>query len=211
MRNRVIIILAILVIFAGNVFSVEIIWNQYALKLNLKERLNLSVSLENRYDDRLGGYFYSHYDYGFDFKVNNFLSIGPYYRQVFEIKNSNWITEYRPYLYIKGKYNFGKMSVEVRDKIVRRIKSDEKLLRNRTQLRVNFPVYIEFSLKPFIAYELFYESDVQDFNRNRVYVGIGFYPAKRIGLALIYVLESKKRNDLWRSSDIIAINFSLSR
>ncbi len=62
--------------------------------------------------------------------------------------------------------------------------------------------------RPYLADEVFFNSNGQGYNENRVYVGSNVKIAKDTGVNVYYLLQTKKNSDReWKNNNIIGIEF----
>lgn len=183
-------------------------WTAFGVTESINENVTANFSPELRYRGGAGGHYYTHFDLGLDWKVNDWLVLGQYYRHVEEKKNDDWEIEKRPHFNatVKGKL-FG-LDISNRGRLEYRIKdSDDKSFRYRNKLTAKLPKMTQFEIQPYVADEPFYDFDTDEFNKNRFYTGFNCRIYRKLKADVYYILESRKRNHHWTETNIFGINF----
>ncbi len=151
------------------------------------------------------------------YKVNSWLDLGAGYRQVFELWTTpnpqSWFTEYRPTFDGTLKYKWEGWDLSDRNRFEYRMfdradKQDKFAYRNKLTIKSPWK-WTEWNINPFIADEVFIHEHT-DFDRNRLYVGVGFDICKHTSGALFYLWESNKKGSDWNDLHIIGTQLKFS-
>ena len=182
-------------------------WTSLGFTESVNDKVTLTVAPELRYKGGMSNHYYTHFDIGFDWKVNNWLVIGPYYRHVEEKKNSDWKVEYQPNMNATVKFNLFGIDFSDRNRIEYRIKEDDDFYRYRNKLTAKFKKMTQFDIQPYIAEEPFYDFDADEFNKNRLYSGFSCTIFEKLKTDVYYILESRRSNNHWTEVNVFGINF----
>jgi hypothetical protein len=185
-------------------------WTTFGFTDAVSNNVTLKFAPELRYKGGFSGHYYTHFDMGFDWEVNEWLTLGSYYRHVEEKKKDKWEIEKRPHLNatIKGKI-FG-LAVSNRSRLEYRITEDDDFFRYRNKLTFKGAKKTQFEIQPYIADEPFYDFDADEFNKNRFYAGFGCMIFNKLKADLYYMLESQRKNGHWKDFNVLGINFTYS-
>jgi hypothetical protein len=182
-------------------------WASLGFKDDVSDKVSIKVAPELRYKGGSSGHYYTHFDMGFDWEVNKWLVLGSYYRHVEEKKKEQWEIEKRPHINatIKGKL-FG-LAISNRSRLEYRITKDNDFFRYRYKLTLKGEKRTQFGIQPYVADEPFYDFDADEFNKNRLYAGIGCTIFNKLKADIYYILESRRKDGHWRDFNILGINF----
>ena len=173
-------------------------WSTLNIKGKINDQWTLSIEGEQRYNHPDHQVRYFHTDVGLLYKVNDNLSIGGYYRELYELKDDIRVLEIRPHLDFFYKLQ-DRWKVRVRNEY--QIKEfDDNLFRFR--LRPTYTFKINETFSPFIQTEGFFVGTI--LVRNRFNPGI----AIKIGKMVIepgYMLESNNKTQ-WTHIHLFWLN-----
>jgi len=173
-------------------------WNTLNVKGKINPRLTLAIEGEQRYNFTYNYIRYFHTDLGLVHEINDQLSIGSYYRELYEVKNGSRVIEIRPHLDFFYKFN-DKWNVRIRNEY--QIKElDSNIYRFRIRPTYKYKINKAFSL--FIQTEGFFVST--SLVRNRFNPGIAIVLDKII-IEPGYMLESNNKES-WNHIHIFWIN-----
>ena len=196
--------------------SVGIAWDvngPWMLQFRETYYMNAGGSSANSSDFDIGGVYKGYkdkWDLGFG-----------YHRLVGRNQNDGSINENRPYIHatVRGKLfdisASNRFMLEYRDFAN---KSDCFRFRNKITLNSPFEnldtrgirLLNRERVKPYIADEVFFNSNGQGFSQNRVYLGIQIKIMKNIGANLYYMLQTLKKDDQWQNNNIIGFDLTFS-
>jgi len=173
-------------------------WNTLNIKGKINDQWTLAIEGEQRYNHPNQQVRYFHYDVGLLYKVTPTLSIGGYYRELYELKRGRRVMEIRPHLDIFYKFN-EKWKIRIRNEY--QIKELEGNL-FRLRLRPTYHYKINETFTPFIQTEVFFVGTT--LVRNRFNPGV----AIKIGRMVMepgYMLESNNKT-AWDHTHILWLN-----
>ena len=184
-------------------------WSHYEVGGSINDNLDFKVKAELRYNDDFSNHYYNHIDFGLDWKLKDWFILSPYYLQVNEKNTNDWKIEYRPHLNATFKWKILGLSFSDRNRLEYRIKEDKKKFRYRNKLTVKLPKFTQFEIQLYIAEEPFYDFDVNELNKNRVYAGVDFKVVKYLNAGIYYIFESRKK-EAWTNVNVLGTTLKYS-
>jgi len=184
-------------------------WSHYEVVSSINDALDFKVKPELRYNNDFGNHYYTHVDVGLDWKIKDWFILSPYYRHVDEKKNEDWQVEHRPHLSGTFKWELFGLSFGDRNMLEYRIKEDKEdkdFFRYRNKLTLSLPKVTKFGIQPYVADEPFYDFDVNELNKNRLYAGLDFKTTKNIKVGVYYILESRKKSGSWTNVNVLGLS-----
>ncbi len=185
-------------------------WSHYEAGKSLNEVLDFKLKPELRFKEDFSTYYYSHVDIGLDWKVNDWFILSPYYRYINEEKKGGWTVEHRPHLNATFKWKTIGLNFSDRNRLEYRIKEDKEFFRYTNKLTVKTAKFTTFEIQPYIAEEPFYDFDINEFNKNRVYGGVDIKIIKDLKVGICYMFESNKKQDKWGNVNILKTELKCS-
>lgn len=179
-------------------------WDTTSLEGKLFQNVKAKAEQELRFGSGVDYLYYHHTDLSFLWQTKHkWLIVGSAYRQVFELKNSQWKKENRPYLAIVLKRNIGQLNIESRNRLERRFK-DASSWRYRNQVSLK---HSGKRFQPYVADEFFIEHG--NLSRNRLSSGFSFTVTKNIKPELYYMWQTSKKENVWVDFHITSIKVKL--
>ncbi|MDP3981857.1 MAG: DUF2490 domain-containing protein [Chlamydiota bacterium] len=175
-------------------------WDTNVIGGHLSDNIKADLEAEFRLGDDISEFYYTHEQIQLHFKLCEYFTFSPAYRQVFEKKGSEWENEARPMINGTVSYSWENgWDVSNRARVEFRLKEgSDDTIRFRNKVTVKFPFeWTSLGIRPYLADEIFIESDGKGFNRNRVYVGIECTLLEGLKGGLFYVLQSSDSGDEW--------------
>jgi len=185
-------------------------WSHYEIIGSVNNTLDFKLKPELRYNKNFDNHYYTHIEFGFDWKFKDWLVLSPYYRHVNENKNDDWKIEYRPHLNATIKWKFDKISFENRNRLEYRAKEDIEFFRYRNKLTAKMQKYTQFKIQPYLAEEPFYDFDAQELNKNRIYAGVNFKVLDNLKADILYILESRLKDGVWTNVNVLGTTLKYS-
>jgi hypothetical protein len=169
-------------------------WNTEALEWQFKGPNRLVYDQEFRFGDNAGSLYYQHYDLGYLWDLNKFVSLGLGWRFINEKVNDKFRDESEPYLMA---YLYAQSAGF---KFINRSRLEYRYFdyranswRYRNKLDIKFPwEFTRFKIQPYIADEVFVRFNGLDANQNRLYGGLGFVLTKNLKGELFYMWQTTK-------------------
>ena len=194
------LLLGSLVTFAQTDYEIWITLNASG---NISEKFKFVIEGEDRYSHKTDDMKYFHYDIGVIYKINDKLSTGFYYREIYANKDHISIRLPQPHVDFFYKEPIGfKLRTRVEYQMLSNSTPD---LENQFRLRIRpgwqFKLWKNFN--PFIQSEVFI-SQKYTLTRNRFSTGVTI----KLGVLEIqpnYTLESNNK-EIWSSRNIAWIN-----
>ena len=178
-------------------------WSQFEVKSSINANLDFKVKPELRYNNDINDHYYTHFEVGIDWKINDWFVFGPYYRHVNQKKGDDWQVEYRPHLNGTFSGKFLGLSVSDRNRMEYRFKEDKEFLRYRNKATVKLPKYTQFKIQPYVAEEPFYDFDADEINKNRLYAGADLQILTGFKASVYFIYENNLKDDEWTSISIL--------
>jgi hypothetical protein len=185
-------------------------WTNYSFTDSVSDNITVKVAPELRYQGDFSGHYYTHVDIGLDWKINNWLILGPYYRHVEEKKNGQWNVEYQPNINATLKADLSGLSVSDRNRLEYRIQDEKEFFRYRNKLTLKLKKMTSLEIQPYIAEEPFYDFDASEINKNRLYAGFGLTVFDKLKADINYILESRKKADHWVDVNVLVLSLRYS-
>jgi hypothetical protein len=183
-------------------------WSQYELVTSIAKNLDFRVKPELRYNNDFNDLYYVHFEMGVDWKLNQWLVLGPYYRHVNEKKPGDWTLEFRPHLNATLTWSYLGIDLSDRNRLEYRGKEDTQSFRYRNKLTMKIPKYTRLGIQSYIAEEPFYDFGENKWNKNRLYVGLELPIVKTLKGGAFFIYESRLKNDEWTSASILGTSLS---
>jgi len=188
-------------------------WNTESVSWKMGDNWKGSLTEEFRFTDDAGDFTHQHSDLSFTYSgLADCLDLGFAYRHIFAKKNDGWPRESRPYLNatIKGKLSDWAWSCRGRLEYRERQAAEESW-RYRNKVTVKFPFKVtRFEIQPYIADEVFFDLDGDDFNRNRVYAGFSLKLFKNLNAEIYYLWQNSKSDGNWSAANILGTKLKYS-
>ena len=198
-RNLFLVLYLLCLSFTFNSQSPFENWNTLNVKGLVGARVTLAIEGEQRYNHINNQIRYFHTDLGIVYTITNRLSIGAYYRELYEIKNNIRVLEIRPHLDFFYKFN-NKWKVRIRNEYQIKELADDNLFRFR--IRPTYRYKLNKTFSPFIQTEGFFVGSAVV--RNRFNLGIAITVGKWV-IEPGYMLESNNKA-IWSHIHIFWIN-----
>ena len=168
------------------------LWAEQSVQGKLTDTWTVTVKQEQKWDDE--GFLEFLVDFGLKYQADPRLELGLIYRQQYEKKADDWLEENRPIAYGTFKWNRKGFALADRNRFELRFRDGrDTILRYRNKLSATGPwAFSSWSAKPYVADEIFIDSDQGELNRNRLYLGLKAKPATHLKSELY---------GLWQTSD----------
>lgn len=194
------LLLLITLLFTIPVFSqINESWNTLNLSGKFKDESTIVCEAEQRYNITNNYVRYFHFDMGYIKKFNNHISVGLFYRELYEVKSGVRVSERRPHVDLFYKYN-SNFSTRVRAEYQFKEIAEDIW---RVRIRPMYQSSLMKNFNPYISSEIFlYKEGIQ---RNRFNIGLTI-KYKNYEVQPGYMLESINKSGTWSQNNIIWIN-----
>jgi len=187
------------------------LWNTESVEGNFAKNWKVKLEEEFRIGDNMEELYYHHTDGGITYKLNDLVSLGLNYRQIFEKTKEEWKEENRPLINgtINGKWRDFVFSD--RNRFEYRIRAGKQnVWRYRNKLAMTFPArWAKFDIKPYLADEVFADLDKGEFSRNRLYAGFEAKLMKHLGADIFYLWQTSKKDKSWIDFNILGFKLKV--
>lgn len=178
-------------------------WSQFEISHAITDRVVLKIKPELRYNEDFDHHYYSHVEVGCDWKISSWFVLGSYYRYIEERKKSEWKRESRPQLDATFKKTLFGLMFSDRNRLEYRDPEDrDAFFRYRNKFTVAFPPLTRLKGQFYIAEEPYYDFYADEWNKNRLYIGMEFRVVKNFKAGLTYILESRRKNRTWTNHNV---------
>ena len=189
------------------------IWHTEGQEFNVTKGWKIPLEEEFRYGKDASEFYYHHYDIGLSYDVNKNLTVGAYYRQIYEGEKGKFKPEYRPHIDVTPKIELYGFKIENRNRLDYRLYDDgrEDILQYRTRLLVRSPwKFTPINIQPYISDEIFVWLNSAALRRNRLDAGISFDLIKNFKGDVYYRLQSTKKSGRWTDYNILGFKLKVA-
>jgi len=219
MRGKVLIaaVVNLVLILISSVYAYDDhdfqVWNTAVEEIKINKSSKIALEEEFRFGDNADEFFYHHYDVGYAYDVNKYLTLGMNYRQVWEKKQSHgkFKEENRPHMNATLKYTLSGFQLDDRNRLeYRHFDYQEDAWRYRNKLNVKFPwKFTGLKIQPYVADEIFLNLNSIDLNRNRFYSGLSLVIFKDLKAEIYYLLQTSKSSGKWTDANVLGTKIKL--
>ena len=175
------------------------------------KKWKVKLEEEVRIGENVSEIFYNHTDFGATYKVVDFFSLGLNYRQVFGRSKGKWIPEYRPYIHGTFHLKLLDFALDNRNRLEYRIFKDKKdVWRYRNKTTLTFPwKWTSLEIQPYVADEIFIDTERGRVNRNRLYGGIKFKLMEHLKAQTFYLWQANESKGKWFDANVIGVKLKV--
>jgi hypothetical protein len=186
-------------------------WNEFKLKHNINEKIDVHLKLEQRIVDHVGDFALHNYSPGIVYGINKYFDFELNYKYEREKVNEEWRDEHRLEMIPIIKWEWSGYKFNVRNRFeYRTIEGDDKW-RWREKLKIKRNVMMgDFVFTPFVSEEIFYDFKEDEFNQNRAAIGFTKEITKSLEIGLYYLRKSNKRNGSWTGVNVLGTEFVMN-
>lgn len=210
---RYFLIILIIVLSAASTFAADRqsqFWTAEKITGKINNQSSFFLQIDHRYSNDNEELAQQHSIIGLGYKVNESITISPFYRTVNYRSGQNWLYEHRPSVDFKIKHTISEISLSARTRIERRIyPGKDNVWRFREQFEVKSGKKLtRLQIQPFIADDIFYQENKDGFYRNWLILGFDVKVLKQLKTRLFYQLQSEEgKDEKWAQTDILAAQF----
>ncbi|MFQ6604013.1 MAG: DUF2490 domain-containing protein [Fidelibacterota bacterium] len=177
-------------------------WHTETMVKSLANDRTISLDVDSRFREHGSQQYYFHSDLRYRFPLSSGLTAGVSFREIFSLKPEGWVREHRPNVEFIFKRKTGNVTSSLRNRLEYRIFTDQTAFRNRTLLTQQFPLPFSSRFSFYIADEIFYDFSIDDFNTNRIYLGIKPGMIRGMKISLYTMWQSTLRGDAWTTFQV---------
>lgn len=196
-------ILVMLIIFLGGLVSAKAqtpplveqddfqSWNDVQLTVPMSEKVDFVTQVTGRLGKNVTQFNDGRFQCGFVFKPNKSFTIHPFYWHI-KARNSRgqFRTENRLNLRIGYKFPIKKFGLSHRSTFEYRMRSTGNSWRYRPSLTFEKELPKKFKSKIYVTEEVFYDSSLDKFSRNRLTFGVNRTLNKKLSLDVYYMRQN---------------------
>jgi hypothetical protein len=189
-------------------------WNTESVTVKLTDKIDAYVEEEFRFGGDISEFYYQHSHLQLDFKITDWFTLAPAYRQVFELDTmkDNWFTEYRPMVNGTVKWKCENWDFSNRVRISYRMFDIDKddVWRFRNKLTIKTPwKWTALKINPWVADEIFLEENQSGVYRNRLYAGVGLKLTEHIKGDVFYLWQASEKGSSWTDYNVIGTKLKI--
>ncbi len=181
-------------------------WISQSISGKINDSWSMKLTNEERFGDDAQQHYRHHSDLGISHKIDDRWKVGFHFRYITEKKSSGWQYEHRYYANATYKFLFKGFDMSNKVQAEFRHKDNNDFYRFRDKLTINLPQIGIF--KPFIADEVFTDTEEEKLNRNRLYIGIKNKINDNLYAKAYYLWQRDKKPDYWKDTNVIGISLS---
>ncbi len=192
-------------------------WNTDSIQGKFDCGLKVKFTQELRFGNDMTDFYYKHSEFEIGGDISSWFAWGLDYRlihsrKIYTAQIGEWEAEHRPHINGTFKWKIFNIAFTDRNRFSFRMrKQKDDIWQYRNKLTANYQLKLKkMSLKPFIADEIFYDLDQNDYTRNRIYAGLGAGITKNTGLELFYVRQFDDSDEGWLESNVLGFNVKFS-
>ncbi len=189
------------------------VWNTDTQEFKIDNKAKIIFEEEFRWGGSAKDFYYQHYDLGFFYSLQKYLTLGVGYRQVLSKGGDKFLVENEPYLHAALLWDALDFKFEDRSRLEYNYfdyKDDTWKYRNK--LTIRFPwKFTKFEIQPYLADEVFILfDDGQRLNMNRFSAGFGVVFTKNLKGEIYYLLQSSQSKGVWSDSNVLGTKLKLA-
>lgn len=218
MKKVALVVLGMVLFLAVNAHAYDDgdfqVWNTDVEEVKLNKSSKLIFEQEFRWGDNASDFYYQHYDQGYQYILNKYLSLGGGFRYIKEKKLGKFRDESEPYFAAFTNWDLANFKFSDRTRIEYRYYDYQvSSWRFRNKLDIKFPwKFTKFEIQPMIADEIFFRFNGIDLNENRLYAGFAFTLMKNLKGELTYLFKSNKNTGTctWYDTNVLSAKLKLA-
>jgi len=178
-------------------------WNKTEIRGFIKENLDFKVEPNLRYNQHFSNYYYTHLDFGINWKIKKWLILSPNYRHINTKKSDYWEINNRFYINATLKFQVFGVNLSERNQLAYQVSENEKYLIYKNKVKISPAIFPVTNVKPYIALEPFYNINHSEIYKNRFNIGLDFKIVNHFQTGLFYMIESRKLYGNWININIL--------
>ena len=190
------------------------VWNTEVEEVKLNNTSKLTFEEEFRWGDNASDFYYQHYDAGYQYIINKYVSAGGGFRYIKDKKTDKFRDESEPYMAVFTNWDLFGFKFGDRTRLEYRYYDYQmSSWRFRNKLDIKAPwKFTRFEIQPMIADEIFIKSNGMDLNENRLYGGLAFTLTKNLKGELCYMFRSTKNVTVctWNETNVLSAKLKLA-
>jgi len=187
-------------------------WGTASVSYEISDEWKLDLEEEARWGDDMRNPYYNHTDVGAVYSgLADWFDLGINYRYINEEKSNEWKKEHRPHVNGTVKWKLCDFSFSNRSRFEFREREDsDEVWQYRNKLSLKSLLNLtKYKIQPYIADETFFDSDLKELNRNRLYSGLSFNIFKNLKGDVYYLWQRSKSSSSGKWTDVNAVGTKL--
>ena len=170
------------------------VWGEFKVTGAVSDALAFQTSSAARYRAEPWDHYCTHMEVGFDWSVSTRLPLGAYYRHVNTAADGVWNVESRPHADATLTAALGCLGLRDRQRLEWRAPGADASLRYRNKLTVSIQGAPLHGVRPYVAFEPFYDLSKGELSKSRAYAGLGLGLWGPFSADVYYVYEGRKKD-----------------
>ncbi len=189
------------------------VWNTDVEELKIGDNSKIALEEEFRWGGNSKEFYYHHYDLGFFYNLEKYLSLGCGYRHVLELKKGKFRPENEPYLTATLVWDLKGFKFEDRNRIEYRhfdYQADSGRYRNKITMKLPWK-FTKMEIQPYLSDEIFCGfGGTNQLNQNRFSSGLSFGLTRDIKTEIYYMLQSSKSSGIWTDINVLGTKLKIA-
>ena len=189
------------------------VWNTVKANWKFSDNWKLSLEEEFYHGNNASRMYYQHSDLGLTYLgFAKWFDVGIFYRQIFQKINYDWKPENRPHVDATLKLKFFDFDFIDRSRYeYRGMPNKKNTWRYRNCFKMKAPWKLtKFEIRPYTAYEIFYDSGTSSLNRKRFFHGFTFKINENLNVDLYYMRQSDDKKDYWNHTNVFGTRLNIN-
>ncbi len=182
-------------------------WMAESISGEVNTNWKMTLTNEERFGDDANEHYQHNTDIGFSKTIDKTWGLGLHFKYVTKKKSSGWQYEHRYYVNTSHKFLIKNLKAANKFQVEFRHKENNDFYRFRNKLTINLPKIRE-SLTPYIADEVFTDTEAEKLNRNRFYLGIKNNLIDNTYGSVFYLWQRDKKPTYWKDTYILGVKIS---
>jgi hypothetical protein len=209
-KKRILLIVGLLFLSVGRACAYDDhdfqVWNTEVEEFKIGRDSKIALEEEFRWGDNASEFWYHHYDAGFFYSLEKWLSIGGGYRRIYELKKGKFKLENEPYLVASLLWDMEGFKIEDRSRLeYRHFGYQDDAWRYRNKVTVKFPwKFTKMEIQPYVSDEVLIGfSSINELNQNRFSSGLAMSLTKNAKAEIYYMLQTGKSSGDWKDANVL--------
>ncbi len=190
------------------------VWNTDSEEFKISQDAKIVLEQEFRWGGGAKEFYYQHYDIGFLYNLQKYLSVGGGYRHVLSKSSGKFLVENQPNLNATLFWELGGFKFDDRSRLeynhFEYNKKDTWTYRNKFTVKAPWK-FTKLAIQPYLSDEIFVLFDnSQTLNKNRFSAGAGISFTKNLKGEIYYMLQSTKGATQWTDANILGTKVKLA-
>jgi hypothetical protein len=169
------------------------VWGEFRVTGAVNDALAFQTGSAVRYRTEPWDHYYTHMEIGFAWSASKHITLGVYYQHVNTGSGGAWTAESRPHVDATLTGALGWLRLRDRQRLEWRVTETDPSLRYRNKLAASLRGLSQRSVRPYVAFEPFYDLTEGELSKSRAYAGVEVGPWGPFSADLHYAYEGWKK------------------